>query len=253
VSEKLIHEIIPVGMLQCNCSILGDPETRDAIVVDPGDEVERILEILHAHQLNVRAIVSTHTHIDHVGGLARLYAATKAPVLIHEADLELYRHLDMQAQFLGMRTPESMRIDDFVKEGDSVRWGAYAARVIHTPGHTPGSISLLVEREHAYVDRVQPLPAKASAEAHLHAHLRENAGVVALSRKDGVTQGRLVSGDTLFQGSIGRTDLWGGSMKDIMRSIREKLLALPDETLVIPGHGDNTTIGAERAENPYLR
>jgi hydroxyacylglutathione hydrolase len=257
VSEKLIHEIIPVGMLQCNCSILGDPETHEAIVVDPGDEVERILEILRAQQLNLRAIVSTHTHIDHVGGLARLHAATKAPVLIHEADLELYRHLDMQAQFLGMRTPESMRIEDFVKEGDTVRWGGYAARVIHTPGHTPGSISLLVEKEREseqpYVDRLKPQSAKASAEAHLHAHLQENAAGVAPYRKGELAPGRLVSGDTLFQGSIGRTDLWGGSMKDILRSIREKLLALPDETLVIPGHGDTTTIGAERAENPYLR
>jgi hydroxyacylglutathione hydrolase len=257
VSEKLIHEIIPVGMLQCNCSILGDPETREAIVVDPGDEVERILEILREHQLNVRAIVSTHTHIDHVGGLARLHAATKAPVLIHEADLELYRHMDMQAQFLGMRTPESMRIEDFVKEGDSVRWGAYAARVIHTPGHTPGSISLLVEKGHtaaqADVDRARPQSAKASAEAHLHAHLKTHAGEFDSLRGRGLAPGRLVAGDTLFQGSIGRTDLWGGSMKDILSSIREKLLALPDETLVIPGHGDNTTIGAERAENPYLR
>jgi hydroxyacylglutathione hydrolase len=257
VSEKLIHEIIPVGMLQCNCSILGDPETHEAIVVDPGDEVERILEILRAQQLNVRAIVSTHTHIDHVGGLARLHAATKAPVLIHEADLELYRHLDMQAQFLGMRTPESMGIEDFVKEGDSVRWGAYAARVIHTPGHTPGSISLLVERgepsEQAYVDRMRPQSAEVSTEAHLHAHLKTHAGELAPPRKRALAPLRLVAGDTLFQGSIGRTDLWGGSMKDILRSIREKLLALPDETLVIPGHGDNTTIGAERAENPYLR
>ncbi|HEY4951743.1 MAG TPA: MBL fold metallo-hydrolase [Candidatus Acidoferrales bacterium] len=257
MSERLIHEIIPVGMLQCNCSILGDPETHEAIVVDPGDEVERILEILRAQQLNVRAIVSTHTHIDHVGGLARLHAATKAPVLIHEADLELYRHLDTQAQFLGMRTPESMRIEDFVKEGDSVRWGGYAARVIHTPGHTPGSISLLVEKERGseqpYADRLKPQSAKASAEGHLRAHLQENAGVVAQSRRGELAPGRLVSGDTLFQGSIGRTDLWGGSMKDILSSIREKLLALPDETLVIPGHGDNTTIGAERTENPYLR
>jgi hydroxyacylglutathione hydrolase len=259
VSEKLIHEIIPVGMLQCNCSILGDPETHEAIVVDPGDEVERILEILREHQLSVRAIVSTHTHIDHVGGLARLHAATKAPVLIHEADLELYRHLDMQAQFLGMRTPESMRIEDFVKEGDSVRWGAYAARVIHTPGHTPGSISLLVESglpgAGGCVERARPQAAKASTEAHLHAHLRGHAGEAApsRSRESGTAPGRLVAGDTLFQGSIGRTDLWGGSMKDILNSIREKLLALPDETLVIPGHGENTTIGAERAENPYLR
>ena len=244
-------------MLQCNCSILGDPETHEAIVVDPGDEVERILEILRAQQLNVRAIVSTHTHIDHVGGLARLHAATKAPVLIHEADLELYRHLDMQAQFLGMRTPESMRIEDFVKEGDSVRWGAYAARVIHTPGHTPGSISLLVEREltdaQVDADHARPQSAKASAEAHLRAHVVGHSGEAMPARERVLGPGRLVSGDTLFQGGIGRTDLWGGSMKDILSSIREKLLALPDDTLVIPGHGDNTTIGAERAENPYLR
>ncbi len=259
MSEKLIHEIIPVGMLQSNCSILGDPETRDAIVVDPGDEVERILEILREQQLNVRAIVSTHTHIDHVGGLALLHAATKAPVLIHEADLELYRHLDMQAQFLGMRTPETTRIEDFVKEGDSVRWGGYAARVIHTPGHTPGSISLLVEkgipRADAYLERARPSSAKAPAGAHLQAHSHRHAGEAASPRsgENAAALGRLLAGDTLFQGSIGRTDLWGGSMKDILNSIREKLLALPDETLVIPGHGENTTIGEERAENPYLR
>ncbi len=145
MTEKLIHEVIPVGMLQCNCSILGDPVTREAIVVDPGDDVARILEILQRHQLKVRAIVSTHTHIDHVGGLAELHRATGAPVLFHEADMELYKHLDVQAQWLGVATPATTQIDDFVKEGDTLRWGGYAARVLHTPGHTPGSISLVIE------------------------------------------------------------------------------------------------------------
>src|SRR5580693_10391924 len=128
MAEKLIHEIIPVGMLQCNCSILGDPGTHEAIVVDPGDEVDRILEILRRHNLKVRAIVSTHTHIDHVGGLPALHRATGAPVLIHEADLPLYKGLDVQAQWLGVPTPESAAIDNFVKEGDTLRWGGYTAR-----------------------------------------------------------------------------------------------------------------------------
>jgi glyoxylase-like metal-dependent hydrolase (beta-lactamase superfamily II) len=244
MAEKLIHEIIPVGMLQCNCSILGDPETREAIVVDPGDEVERILEILRRHDLKVRAIVSTHTHIDHVGGLAQLHAATKAPVLIHEGDLELYTHLDIQAQWLGVATPAMTRIEDFVKEGDAVRWGGFAARVLHTPGHTPGSISLLVEHGGE---------GAAGSSRHSHAH---GTHVHPPAKKPSVTSGegtRLIAGDTLFQGSIGRTDLWGGSTKDILKSIHEKLLTLPDETLVTPGHGANTTIGAERESNPYLR
>jgi glyoxylase-like metal-dependent hydrolase (beta-lactamase superfamily II) len=153
-----------------------------------------------------------------------------------------------------------MSIEDFVKEGDSVRWGGYAARVIHTPGHTPGSISLLVEKgtpsfERGYLDRAKPQPTTASADTHLHAHPRGHAGeaLAAGVRGAATGAGRLLAGDTLFQSSIGRTDLWGGSMNDILNSIREKLLALPDDTLVIPGHGENTTIGEERTENPYLR
>lgn len=236
METRLIHEVIPVGLLQCNCSILGDAETGEAIVVDPGDDVERIQEILLRERLKVRAIVSTHTHIDHVGGLAALHRATGAPVLIHENDLELYRHLELQAQWLGVPTPETMRIEDFVKEGDAVKWGGFAARVLHTPGHTPGSISLLLGTS-ATVGGEQV--SKAANEAP--------AGGPA---PDLV---RLLAGDTLFQNSIGRTDLWGGSYPQILASIREKLLTLPDEVIVYPGHGDTTTIGAEREQNPFLR
>jgi len=232
MAANLIHEIFPVGLLQCNCLILGDPATGEAIVVDPGDEVERILAVLRAKNLKVRAIVSTHTHIDHVGGLAGLHKATGAPVLIHEGDLELYRNLDMQAQWLGVATPAMTQIRDFLKEGDAVRWGGFAARVLHTPGHTPGSISLVIE------SGSEKQPGKGASDesfsAPIHAH-------------------RLIAGDTLFQGSIGRTDLWGGSLKDILKSIHEKLLTLPDETIVTPGHGEQTTIGVEREQNEFLR
>jgi len=221
MSERLIHEVVPVGLLQCNCSILGDPVTRDAIVIDPGDEVDRILKIAARHKLKIRAIVSTHTHIDHVGGLAALHRATQAPVLIHDADLGLYRNLDVQAQWLGIPTPETLPIRDFVKEGDVLGWEGFLVRVLHTPGHTPGSISLVVESS---PDKAQAAPER-----------------------------RLIAGDTLFQGSIGRTDLPGGSYPQIIRSIHEKLLTLPDDMVVYPGHGDTTTIGSEREHNPFLR
>jgi len=241
--SELIHEIIPVGLLQCNCSILGDSSTREAIVVDPGDDVEAILAILRKHQLKVRAILSTHTHIDHVGGLAALHHATGAPVLIHEKDLELYRHLEMQAQWIGMPTPERTRIQDFVKEGDSVRWGNFAARVLHTPGHTPGSISLVIDSA-SKVDAGETTP-------HADDAARGHSNVSAQPRTHG--SACLLSGDTLFKGSIGRTDLWGGSYPQIISSINEKLIVLPEELVVYPGHGETTTIGEERESNPFLR
>ncbi|HZP33776.1 MAG TPA: MBL fold metallo-hydrolase [Candidatus Acidoferrales bacterium] len=223
-AKKIIHEILPVGMLQCNCSIIGDPETREALVVDPGDETARILETLAKHALTVKAIVSTHAHIDHVGGLRKMQQATGAPVLMHADDMELYRHLDVQAAWLGMRTPDPASIDKFLREGDTLRWGGFEASVLHTPGHTPGSISLYLSPQ-----QLRQQQAKAAA----------NNGI-------------LLAGDTLFAGSIGRTDLPGGSLEQILRSIHHKLLVLPDETIVYPGHGIATTIGEERATNPFL-
>jgi hydroxyacylglutathione hydrolase len=235
MAQRLIHEVLPVGMLQCNCSILGDPETHEAIVVDPGDEVERIVEILGRHKLKVLAIVSTHTHIDHVGGLAALHRITGAPVFMHQADLELYRKLDMQAQWLRVATPELTDVEQFLREGDAVKWGGYEARVIHTPGHTPGSLCLYIPKREALTPKEAASPKDAAFDA-------ENGG----------EESRLIAGDTLFAGSIGRTDLWGGSMDQIMDSLRGKLMELPDDTIVHPGHGAATTIGEERQSNPFL-
>jgi glyoxylase-like metal-dependent hydrolase (beta-lactamase superfamily II) len=218
MADSLIHEILPVGWLQCNCSVVGDPQTREAIVIDPGDEVERILKVIADHRLKVCAIVNTHAHIDHVGGLRKLNQATGAPVLMHREDLELYRALDVQASWIGMPVPEMVSVDELLREGDTVRWGRFAARVLHTPGHTPGSLCL---------------------------HLPAPDGFVSPDR--------LFAGDTLFAGSIGRTDLWGGSFPEIMTSLQTKLMALPDATLVFPGHGSATSIGRERESNPFLR
>jgi glyoxylase-like metal-dependent hydrolase (beta-lactamase superfamily II) len=241
VAARFIDEVLPVGMLQCNCHVLGDAETGEALVIDPGDEVERIEEILARHRLKVRAIVSTHAHIDHVGGLARLAQSTGAPVLMHAADLPLYENLEIQAALLGMPTPQATKVDELLKEGDSVRWGRFAAQIFHTPGHSPGSITLYLPGE---------VVAK-NADAHRTGGAAHDAADAV--QYDDQDAPRLFAGDTLFAGSIGRTDLWGGSYPQILDSIREKLLVLPDRTIVLPGHGPATTIGKERESNPFLR
>jgi hydroxyacylglutathione hydrolase len=225
--ERLIHEILPVGMLECNCSIVGDPDTHEALVIDPGDEIDRILEVLARHKLKVRAIVSTHAHIDHVGGLAKLRRATGAPVILHPDDLELYMALPAQAQWLGIAPPEMTEIDGFLRDGDELVWGGFEAKVIHTPGHSRGSMSLYLP------------PDSKSPEGAAPAQPR-------------IITPRLFAGDTLFAGSIGRTDLWGGSLEQILHSIHQKLMVLPEETLVYPGHGPQTTIAEEKESNPFL-
>jgi hydroxyacylglutathione hydrolase len=274
-TEGLIHITIPVGMLQCNCSIIGDPATREALVIDPGDEVTRILDLIGRHRLTVKAIVSTHAHIDHVGGLAKLHQYTGAPVLMHRDDLPLYQAMEMQAAFLGVQPPELIEIDQLLKEGDSLRWGSFEAQVIHTPGHTPGSVSLYLPHDAGKVtvaetaqkntvttvdgEKIeiadllkQRLPQEATeedsnADDRAKNELPEEAASIAKPAP------QLFSGDTLFAGSIGRTDLWGGSMHQIMQSLRTKLMHLPDDTIVYPGHGPVTTIGHERHLNPFLQ
>jgi len=259
--ESLIHITIPVGMLQCNCSIIGDPLTREALVVDPGDEVTRILDLLGRRRLTVKAIVSTHAHIDHVGGLSKLHQYTGAPVLMHRDDLPLYQAMDVQAAFLGVLPPDLTEVDQLLKEGDVLRWGSLEAQVIHTPGHTPGSVSLYLPHDAGKVyltDKNVQASAKSSAEAAAQkagngSDSRRSDEANAGSEKTEIRVPQLLSGDTLFKGSIGRTDLWGGSMEEIMDSLRSKLMQLPDATIVHPGHGPMTTIGQEREVNPFLR
>jgi glyoxylase-like metal-dependent hydrolase (beta-lactamase superfamily II) len=199
-------------MLGCNCSVIGDEISREAIVIDPGDDVSEIANIIERHGLTVRMIVITHAHIDHIGGAQKLRAQTGAPVYMHEDDRFLSDNLDMQAAWLGTETPENPGIDTPAREGDVLRAGSIEAQVLHTPGHTPGSISLYF-----------PLESK------------------------------VIAGDTLFRGSIGRTDLPGGDMADIARSIRGKLYTMPENTIVFPGHGDTTTIAVEKRTNPFVR
>src|SRR5690349_14628172 len=192
----MIHEILPVGPLQCNCSLIGDEKSHEALVIDPGDEIESVLKLVDKHGIRVKQIIITHAHIDHVGGAMKLRARTGAPIILNENDQALLRMLDVQASWIGMPAPGEVQIDHSVRQDDKVRAGSLEAVVLHTPGHTEGSISL-------YFPSEQPLSA----------------------------------GDTLFAGSIGRTDLPGGSFEKIINSLHDKLLALPDETVVVPGHG----------------
>jgi glyoxylase-like metal-dependent hydrolase (beta-lactamase superfamily II) len=208
----MIHEILPVGLLQCNCSIFGDETTGEAMVIDPGDEIESILHVIRRHGLTIKSIVITHAHIDHIGGAQKLKAATGAPVYMNAADDDLRRHLDIQASWLGIPVPETASVDVEAKDGDVMQVGATELHVLHTPGHTQGSLCLWIPSET-----------------------------------------KLVAGDTLFRDSIGRTDLPGGDGRQILRSIHEKLMPLPGATIVIPGHGPNTTIEREREVNPFLR
>ena len=210
----MIVETFAVGALGCNCTILGDPQSGEAIVIDGGDEAAEIARRLDAHALRPRYLVHTHAHVDHIGALGPLRERVGGDGLLHHADLPLYGTLAQQARYLGMLpAPEVVALDGDLTDGDVLRAGAIALRCIHTPGHTPGSTSFAL---------------------------------------DGAGGALLFTGDTLFRGAVGRWDLGGTSLADIVDSIRRKLLVHDDASVVVPGHGPATTIGRERRTNPYL-
>ncbi len=206
-------ETFPVGPLACNCAILGDPATREAVVLDPGDEPDRILEALSGTGFKAIALVHTHAHFDHVGCSALLKRITGAPILMHEGDGPLYENLAEQGKAFGIPMDKPGEIDRPLVHGQKIPVGTGALHVLHTPGHTPGSLSF---------------------------------------RMEGAEEDILFSGDTLFRRSIGRTDLWGGSQDQILDSIRREILTLPGGLRVVPGHGPDTTIAEEGRRNPFV-
>jgi hydroxyacylglutathione hydrolase len=210
----MLVETFPVGPLACNCTVVADERSGEAIVVDGGDGVDSVVALLDRNGWQAKLLLHTHAHIDHIGDLGRLRELTGAAGLLHPADLPLYQTLAWQARWLGIdRAPPIVTLDGELHDGELLRLGSLRFEVLHTPGHTPGSVCFAVS--------------------------------------DGDST-RLLTGDTLFAGSIGRWDLGGTSMEDIVQSIKTKLLTYADATPVVPGHGPFTTIGVERRSNPYL-
>jgi hydroxyacylglutathione hydrolase len=207
----MIHEIFPVGPLQCNCSVIGDETSHEAIVIDPGDDIDRVLLTLHTHGLTLKQILITHGHIDHVGGAMRLKHATGAPILMNSDDQMQLQLLDQMAAWIGVTPPGPVTIDAGLEHETPIQIGSLKAVAIHTPGHTEGSTCIYFSAEK-----------------------------------------KLIAGDTLFAGSVGRTDLPGGDSRKILRSLQDKVLTLPEDVTVIPGHGAVTTIGEEKETNPFL-
>ncbi|MGB8966577.1 MAG: MBL fold metallo-hydrolase [Candidatus Cybelea sp.] len=211
----MLTKTFAVGPLTCNCTVIADESSGEAIVVDGGDGVDAVVDCLSQNGWHAKLLVHTHAHIDHIGDLGRLRELTGGTGLLHPADLPLYQTLALQARWIGLsRAPRVVTLDGELRHDEQFQLGEARLRVIHTPGHTPGSVCF------------------------------------ALSTGESTT---LLTGDTLLAGTIGRWDLGGTSMEDIVRSIQKRLMEYDDATPVIPGHGPFTTIGVERTTNPYLR
>ena len=207
----LFRKTFPVGALGCNCTLIADMQSQEALVIDPGDDFDDIWSLIQEHSLSVQAIVHTHAHIDHIGATAQLAEATKAKTYLHPEDTFLHQILAEQAQMIGLPAPKSGPIDGALADDSSFKFGDYELGVLHTPGHTPGSVCFCLENHDL-----------------------------------------CFSGDTLFSGSIGRTDLWGGDFALLEKSIKERLYTMNGAVEVIPGHGPNTHIDVERRSNPFV-
>ena len=212
IDPNIIVETIPVGPLQCNCTILGDLVSQKAIVVDPGGDAEILLERLAELNLQVERIMHTHAHLDHFLASVKMKEATGAKLALHHEDLFLWDMLEDQCRMFGIPFEPAPPPDQWLENEENIDLNELQGKALHTPGHTPGSMCFLFE-----------------------------------------SQKLLIAGDTLFQGSIGRTDLWGGDFKEIEKSIQEKLYTLDEETSVITGHGESTSIGHEMRANSFVR
>ena len=210
-NTSIIVETIPVGPLQCNCTILGDLVSRKAIVVDPGGDSEILLERLVELNLQVERIIHTHAHLDHFLASGKMKEATGAKLALHREDLFLWDMLEDQCRMFGIPFEPPPPPDQWLENEEEIDLNDLQGKALHTPGHTPGSMCFLFER-----------------------------------------QKFLIAGDTLFRGSIGRTDLWGGDFKKIEKSIQDKLYTLDEETSVITGHGESTSIGHEIRANSFV-
>jgi glyoxylase-like metal-dependent hydrolase (beta-lactamase superfamily II) len=208
----MTHDVLATGPLQCNCQILGDEDSRTALVVDPGDDIPEIEQLLERRGLAVAKILFTHAHFDHIGRAAELKRSSGAPTWLHRLELPVLESLDQQAAWIGVESGEKVEIDHYYDQGDVIDFCGHELRVLFTPGHSPGSVSF-------YIPSLE----------------------------------RLIVGDVLFRDSIGRSDLPGGDTEQLLASIRDKVLTLPDATAVFPGHGPSTTIGRERLQNPFLQ
>lgn len=208
----MIRTHLVVGPLQCNCTILACEKTREAVVIDPGDEAPKIIQALQAENVKVKYLLHTHAHFDHIGGTRELKEKFETKICLHRGDEKIYQMLPLQGQMFGMHFTEPKPIDQFIEDGEILTFGEHKLEVIHTPGHSPGGVCF------------------------------------KLSEKEQL----LFSGDSLFQGSIGRTDLWGADYDTLIQSIRSRILTLDGDTQVIPGHGGETLVATEKRSNPFL-